>query len=71
MDNNETPELTDMQIMLIMKAALEYNAEIVRSCSFIYGQDIKQSSRKRLYSDFTKLARDYGKTIESILKEES
>lgn len=66
---SKQPELTDMQVMLIIKAALEYNAEIVKHASFIYGQEIKQQYRKRLYADFTKLAKDYGKTIESILQE--
>lgn len=65
----EIPELTDTQIMLIMKNALDYNAEVVKACSFIYGQDLKPNVRKRIHSDFKKLVRDYAKNLEAILDE--
>ena len=64
------PKLNDIQIMLILKNALDYNAEIVKAASFIYGQDIKESHRQRLYRDFKKLAVEYSDKIVSILDEE-
>lgn len=67
---SKLPELTDTQIMLILKQALDYNAEIVKAASFIYGQELKQSARQKLYRDFRKTAQDYGKRIEAILEEQ-
>ena len=34
-------DLTDAQLALIIKAALDYNASVISHASFIYGQDMK------------------------------
>ena len=67
-ESEELPELTDTQIALIIKAALEYNASIIAGASSIFKQDVTQKTRKRLKQDFLRIAKQYDKHILTILK---
>lgn len=62
------PELSDVRIMLIIKAALEFNASVVSHASFIYGQDFKPRVRQRASKELQRLAKDYGKKVQEILE---
>lgn len=63
----EPQELNDTKIALLLKNALEYNAETVKTASFIYGQDIAPKQRRRLYKEFVKLQEKYDRRIKDAL----
>lgn len=61
--------LTDTQIALIMKTALDNNAAIVQYCSFIYGnsRDVKNSLRQEWHRNLKKQWERYSDDINRIL----
>lgn len=69
MDNSKFPELSDNQIALITKAALDNNAAIVQFCSFVYGtsRDVTRYTRKEWHKQLTKQWQEYQKQIDNIL----
>lgn len=64
-------DLTDAQLALIIKAALDYNAFVISHASFIYGQDMKPNVRKTMRNNLVQLSKDYTKTIKSILEDDN
>lgn len=62
-------ELTDEQIMLLTKAALDNNAVIVQFSSQIYGlaKEVKVSQQKRWGDTFIKQWKSYQKQVNDIL----
>lgn len=66
MDDNS---LTDKQIMLLTKAALDNNAAIIQFSSQIYGlaKDVKPSHQKRWRDQFIKQWRKYDENVKDIL----
>lgn len=61
------PNLTDTQIALIIKNALDHNAGIIRYASFIYGQDAKPSTKRRWINDLIKMTEIYTQEINRIV----
>lgn len=59
--------LSDTQIALLIKNALEYNASIIAMASQIYRQDLKPSYRQRVARQIMKRAKIYGEDINKIL----
>lgn len=66
----ESKELTDSEIVMLAKAALDHNAAIVQYCSFLFGVtgSMKSEHRKRCQSDITKAWDEYNKKVKEILK---
>jgi hypothetical protein len=60
--------LTDTQIALMMKAALEYNAAIIAHASMIYGKELSEEQRKQSGADFLNTQRVYAKKIDEIVE---
>lgn len=62
--------LTDTQIALIMKIALDHNAAIIGFCSLIYGEarNVKESSRKKWHSQMKKQWEAYQDNMNRILE---
>lgn len=65
----EEVTLTDTQIALLIKAALDNNAYLIQFASFVYGQDFKPHVRKRIGNDFLKAWKNYEKIVKNILEE--
>lgn len=61
------PELNDVQIALIVKRALDYNASVLQYASFIYGQDAKPHIKKRWVQDLRKMGKEYSEDIQKIV----
>lgn len=70
MSENKLPELADTQLALLVKTSLDYASTVIRDASFIYGQDLKDSVRKRFAKNFNKLATDYNDRLKEILGEQ-
>jgi len=70
-EKDKLPELTDAQIMLLTKAALDNNAAIVQMSSQIYGLagNAKPYQLKRWRDIFIEQWKDYNKSIQQILEE--
>jgi hypothetical protein len=62
-------ELTDTQIALMMKAALEFNATLVGLASAYYG-NMDSKSAKRFQREYKKLFDSYRDTLKTIFPEE-
>lgn len=62
--------LTDTQIALIMKTALDNNAAIVQFCSLIYGEarSVKESNRKKWHAQMKKQWERYAEDMNRILE---
>lgn len=64
----EKVELTDVQIALLIKNALDYNASVVQFASFIYGQDAKVNVKKSWLKQLKDMAQDYQDKTKEVLK---
>lgn len=64
-------ELTDTQIALMIKAALEFNATVISNASFVYGQQFKPHTRKAFVKQFHTQCKEYQKQLERIIDGET
>ena len=64
-------ELTDTQIALLIKGALEMNAGIIATASQIFNQELKPHSQKQVRRHFVNVYKTYNKQIADILGIES
>ena len=60
-------ELTDTQIALLIKGALEMNANIIATASQIFNQELKPHSQKQVRHHFVNVYKTYNKQIADIL----
>ena len=60
-------ELTDTQITLLIKGALEMNADIIATASQIFNKELKPSSQKQVRRHFVNVYKTYNKQIADIL----
>ena len=56
-------ELTDTQIALLIKQALEMNANIIASASQIFNQELKPHSQKQVRRHFLDIYETYNKQL--------
>ena len=60
-------ELTDAQIALLIKRALEMNANIIAIASQIFNKELEPSSQKLVRRHFLEIYETYNKQIADIL----
>lgn len=63
------PELTDAQIALMIKAALEFNAILVALCTQYYGK-LDEKTTKQFRSDYKRLFEEYRTELHKIFPKE-
>lgn len=67
MQNNETPDLTHVQVATLMKTSLEYNAFIVALAAMYYGNINDKRSAKEFTRDLMKRYTQYQEYITELL----
>lgn len=60
-------ELTDKDVMLMMKNALEYNAGVVALCTNFYGNVDSKRNAKKLSDGLLRISKVYREQIEKII----
>lgn len=63
------PEITDAQIALMLKSALEFNATLVGMAAVYYG-NMDAKNAKRFKHDYKNLFAQYRADLKAIFKEE-
>lgn len=64
------PDITDKQIALMLKAALEFNATLVGMAAGYYG-NMDSKNAKRFRRDYKRLFDQYRETMREIFPEEA
>jgi len=62
-------ELSDTQIALLIKTALDFNGSVIYLASSVYKQDLTQYSRQKLHKDLVNRSKNYTEDITKILEE--
>jgi len=63
------PEITDKQVGLLVKAALEFNATLVALAATYYG-NMDSKNAKKFQADYRRLFAEYRKQLKFIFPDE-
>lgn len=61
-------QLTDTEISLLMKSALEYNASIITACAHYYGNIKSKNSQNRFVKVLKYITKEYQNSLDNIIK---